>query len=1076
MMRNRLLLTLALLLIVAANPAKATHIAGAELVYSCSGNNLYHITLTMYRDCLNANPQAGYDDPLILYIFRGDGVVYNIYDLPAPINTPQVMPENWDACVGVPYNLCLQEGTYNLNVQLPPFPSGYNIGWTRCCRNNVISNLQAPDCEGITFLAKVPGSAIANCNSMPVFNNSPSLFLCANETYYFDYSATDVDGDSLVYSLSHPYAATNFQGLGTGANGAGGCGSPLWPSLSMSNPYNPMGPPPYDFVVFSPGHSAQNPFGPGGFANINPATGYLEAFPANTGIYVMAVSVKEYRNGFLLSENKRDFQFNVIACQPQGPPPVLSHDLSGLNTNGDTIIVAAGESFCYTFDVTDALLPSLIAVTPLSVSFGGNGGFPPPYATITVSGPNPPVTGTICWSPSCDYAGNLVPMIISARDVNDCPNYNIVFDTVWVRIIPPVSAPPVVAIDPGSLPTNGDTIVLDVQENFCFTFYVIDTLGDADLLGQCLLQDTLGNMLGQVHSVSTTVIGDTLFGTVCWETFCNYGRTYMFVVNGIDDSRCPPNNVSRDTIYLRVPSPYNPAPLLNSDIFQNPTNGDTILANVNESFCFQFSVLDTSGGVGELVTFDVTVLDQSGGQILNNPVTYSVFGTPDSISGEICWTPRCENVDQLITIIVRGDQENACDLHNYDRDTIYVRVDEPFKPVPLISHDLGPNFPGNEVIEVADDESFCYDFTLVDTVTPTHVVYTVEVLYANGAPFAGNPPVLTFTTQLDSLLQGTICWTVPCELADQEFMIVMSGRDTFDCRLSNTVHDTVVVQHTENPPSVLRFCNATVDTEDASITLSWDAQVESDVVGFVIYRRRDDEASFVVHDSLFTLTATSYVDAQAVDADAHSYCYRMTVIDRCGTQSPISEEMCTILLEANPVEYTADLDWTPFIGWGSGPVSYDIWRSAPISNGFPAALLASTDPNTLTYLDQGVNKARLCYRIIAISDGTGCASASQSNEACVNFPPTLFVPTAFTPNGDGLNDYFSSFGEFVESFQLDIYDRWGKLLFRSTDVTIGWNGNVEDLAVPEGVYVYKIEVTGYDGQVLRKEGSVTLIR
>ncbi len=1074
-MKKSILLVFVLLSLMAAQKSHASHIAGAELYYSCSGNNLYRITLKMYRDCLNANPGAVFDDPLILYIFRGDGTVYQTYDLNAPVNTPEIVPENWNSCVATPYDICVEVGTYNLNVQLPPLASGYNIAWTRCCRNNVISNFAAPQCEGLTFLAHVPGSALASCNSMPVFNNSPSIFLCANQPYYFDYSATDPDGDSLVYSLALPFTGTNFQGLGTGAQSLGGCTSNLPPSLSNTLPTNYMGPPPYQGVTYAPGYGPQNPFGPGGYANINPATGFLEAFPATNGIYVVAVSVKEYRNGALLSENKRDFQFHVIACIPQGPPPVLTHDLTGLNTINDTIIVNAGQSFCYTFDITDPVSPSVIAVTPLSVSFGGNGGFPPPYATITVSGPNPPVTGTVCWEPSCNYAGNLVPMIFSARDINDCPNYNIVFDTVWVRILPPISAPPVVAASVGSLPSNGDTLVLDVQQNFCFDFYVVDTLGGGSLIGQALLQDTSGNMLGQVQTVTTNIVGDTLFGTVCWETFCNFDRIYMFVIKGTDDARCPPNNVNRDTIYLRVTAPYNPAPLLTSDIFQNPTNGDTILANVNDNFCFDFIVRDTSNGIGENVSFSVLIFDQFGGLILNNPVTYSVFGNTDSIAGQICWTPRCPSVDQLITIVVQADQENACQQHNFDFDTIYVRVDEPIKPKPLISHDLGPNFPGNTEIEVGDDAQFCFDFQLLDTVVPTLVTYTLEVLYSNGQPFTGPAPVLTYTTQVDSLLQGTVCWTVPCELSNQQFMIVMTGRDTFDCRVSNTVHDTVLVRHTENPPSALTFCNASVGDDDAAIALTWQATVETDVVGFVIYRRRDDEASFVVLDSLFNLTATSYADA-SVQPDDHGYCYRMTVLDRCGTESLISDEICTVLLNANPVDYSSDLNWTPFVGWGVGPVGYEIWRSSPTVDGYPSTFLQSVSVNTLNFLDTEVNKARLCYRIHAISDGNGCADYSQSNEVCVNFPPTLFVPSAFTPNGDGLNDYFSSFGEFVETFNMDVFDRWGKLLFHSEEVTQGWDGMVNKQGAPEGVYVYKIRVVGYDGEVLEREGSVTLIR
>jgi gliding motility-associated-like protein len=157
-------------------------------------------------------------------------------------------------------------------------------------------------------------------------------------------------------------------------------------------------------------------------------------------------------------------------------------------------------------------------------------------------------------------------------------------------------------------------------------------------------------------------------------------------------------------------------------------------------------------------------------------------------------------------------------------------------------------------------------------------------------------------------------------------------------------------------------------------------------------------------------------------------------------------------------------------------LQYDIWRGAPIDGGFPSAPWETTSANELFFTDREASRARLCYRIFAINDGSGCADFSSSNETCVNFPPTLFVPTAFTPNGDGLNDYFSSFGEFVEFFQMDVYDRWGKLLFRSNDVHVGWDGTENGVVTPEGVYVYKVEVRGYEGTVMKKEGSVTLIR
>lgn len=1070
-MRYRLIAFIGLLFFGWVAPVHGTHIVGAELSYECLGGNDYQFELKMYRDCLNG--QAGFDNPLYLFIFTGSGALYTTHTINSLQSAVELIPENWDACVGSPQGFCVQEGIYRTIINLPPRADGYDVAWARCCRSGIVSNLAQPFCEGVTFLAHVPGAALATCNSMPSFDESPPLFLCAGETFNFDYSATDPDGDSLVYELSHPYNGQDMFGAGVG-NSQGGCG-PGQPPPTINPNGNQMGPPPYALVNFANGHSAANPLGPGSFMSINPNTGFLSAFPANPGVYVLAVSVKEYRNGVLLSENKRDFQFYVINCLPQNPPPVLTHDLGGLNTNGDTIFVEAGESFCYDFTVEDQTSPSTLEITPLSVSFGGNGGFPPPYATITTSGTNPPVTGTICWAPACDYIGEAVPMIISARDTNDCPNYNIVFDTIWVVVEPPVNAPPPVVHDLSQAPASiGDTIYVDVQTPYCFEFMVIDTIGGASLGAENILMDSAGTVLGQVQGVTTNVVGDTLFGEVCWESFCNYDFLYMFVTNGYDLNQCPPDNFSSDTIWVRVSRPYNPTPEIDSDINMNPTVGDTIIANVHDEFCFDFYIADTSISAGQGLQFDFDIYDISGGPAGGEVPSYFATTNGDSVIGNVCWTPRCINNERLFMIVLEGTQFNECMIMGMSYDTVYVRVVEPVKPPPLISHNLGATFPDNLNIDLADDEDFCFDFMLLDTVGPSFVDYYTEVYFSNGTPFTGSLPDVLITNRVDTLIEGEICWTVPCELADQSFKIRMIGTDTFDCFSGNTVYDSVFVNHTENPPSPVELCVATVELGDSAVLLRWLPNGESDGSGYLIERQREDEGTWTTLDTFWSYQDTVYMDP-TVQADDYSYCYSVSAIDRCGLISDRSNGMCTILLTGSRDEFTSDLNWGPHQGWLGGPLAYDIFRNSPVE-GSPEMLLVTLNSLTLQYYDREVDAPRLCYRTRAQAPNGQCGEESWSNEVCVEFPATLYVPNAFSPNGDGLNEIFSSFGEFEESFSMQIYDRWGKLLFATTDRRSGWDGKVGGQPQPEGVYVYRILAKGFDGKELRANGSVTLIR
>lgn len=1072
-MRKVLFLLLFSPLLALPHVANASHIVGAELNYRCLGNNNYRFTLTMYRDCLNGT--ADFDDPITLFVFEtNSGAQVNMWDVNLDPNTPEVQPENWDACVGTPYNICVEVGTYEVTLFLPPIPGGYNVAWARCCRNYAITNLAAPDCEGVTFLAHVPGSdQVSTCNSMPTFNNYPPTFLCAGMTLNFDHSATDLDGDSLVYEISNPYTSYNFQSIGAGAGAGGGCPVTLGPQVNVANP---MGPAPYQNVTFAPGHSYTNPFGTGSIS-INPTTGFLTATPLTNGIYVLAISVKEYRNGILLSENKRDFQFHVITCLTQDPPPLLSHDLSGLNSSGDTVFVPAAMPFCYEFTVDDTVAPSFITVTPVSVSFGGNGGFPAPYATLSTNGNVPPVTGTVCWKPHCFYVGQTVPMIIAVRDTNDCANYNIIFDTVYVHILPSPSIAPMVTHDLSGLNTNGDTILVDVQSPFCYEFAVIDTAGGGDITFENTLYEDIGVPANQVQTVTTWTNGDTLFGRVCWNGYCNFDRVYHFVTKGVDLNRCPPGNTSYDTVWIRIIAPQNPAPTLTTDLLANPMNNDTIIARVHENFCFDFDIVDTSSSPAwDSLAFSYLIEHHPSGAPTSASPSYFVTMNGDSLHGQICWTPRCPQVDNTFRIIIRATQYNLCYINASVYDTVYVHVIEPLKPPPAIGHQIGSQSPDNQNIFISDNETFCYDFELHDTLMPTYLTYDIRVEYLNGVPFTGSLPSLTYTNQLDSFVTGTICWEVPCELAGESFRIIAEGRDTFDCHPGNTVWDTVNIFHTENPPAKVNLCRITVLPGDASTELSWHQAGDPDPDHYRIYRRRDDEISFTLLDSTTSFSDTTWTDNTGLLADEFVYCYYVTTIDRCGLESATFDQSCTILLEGESEGYEAHLNWTPYIGWPAGVSSYDIEHRDGTLPGSPFANTANAANNVLEFDHRDIQYAITCYRVTANEQNPGCGVTSSSNEICLVFPSTLFLPNAFTPNGDGTNDFFVVPGEFLQYFHIAVYNRWGALIFESYDPNAGWDGKYKGNDVPEGSYVYRVEATGYDGQQHVSHSSVTVLR
>lgn len=284
--------------------ACATHIVGGEVYYRCLGGSNYQITMKVYRDCYNGVPPL--DNPGVLYIYTGNGVLYDsiwaspvITILPVIINTP---------CLGAPPTVCVEEGIYTYYATLPPSPLGYHLTYQRCCRNNTIVNLVSPGSQGSTYWQTVPSSSVVTCNSSPYFKNFPPIAICLGEQLVFDHSAIDLDGDSLVYELFQP-----FQG--------GSTGIPL---------PQPAAPPPYATVVYSGGYSYTYPIASSPAFAINPSTGLLTGTPTQVGQYVVGVNVKEYRNGVFIENHYRDFQFNVVQCEPT--VVASTPDLSSCNT------------------------------------------------------------------------------------------------------------------------------------------------------------------------------------------------------------------------------------------------------------------------------------------------------------------------------------------------------------------------------------------------------------------------------------------------------------------------------------------------------------------------------------------------------------------------------------------------------------------------------------------------------------------------------------------------------------------------------------------------------------------------
>lgn len=121
--------------------------------------------------------------------------------------------------------------------------------------------------------------------------------------------------------------------------------------------------------------------------------------------------------------------------------------------------------------------------------------------------------------------------------------------------------------------------------------------------------------------------------------------------------------------------------------------------------------------------------------------------------------------------------------------------------------------------------------------------------------------------------------------------------------------------------------------------------------------------------------------------------------------------------------------------------------------------------------DPGLHCVQLTVRNL---NDTTCKHQSY---ACLQITESrIAAPNAFTPNGDGVNDEFRVAYQSIATFEISIYDQWGRRVYQSTDITQGWDGNFHGKLASIGAYFYVIKAVGTDEEEYILKGDVNLIR
>lgn len=583
----------------------------------------------------------------------------------------------------------------------------------------------------------------------------------------------------------------------------------------------------------------------------------------------------------------------------------------------------------------------------------------------------------------------------------------------------PVNFPPSTAVNPSTNVGEGDTLRFYAGEQNCFTFTTTDINGVGIAPDQVTVT-AIGDIFGggtipaPNATFTSTVALSPITTTMCWQPNCNISSSGQFTIRSQDNNNCPGPNIEDKVFFYQILSGRATPPQVRC-VSVTGTNQITVTwENPPPSKLggFKSYILEKNSGNGWQTIATIT-------DSLNN--VYIDNAAIDANNISYCY--RLSTAKICPTYFVGEPGTGVC--------SILVTATQVTEVQALVT--WSPPYTGwsNPVYQVYAYENGGED--MIGSTTETSFLFT-------GCTFSGNFRIVT--------------------VAPNNFCTTYSG-------YSNGV-DLV-----DEVPKPVDICRATVMPFDRGNQIQWNQYISDDLKYYRLFRSKKAVNDFVKIFESNNPLDTVFNDT-TINVDETSYCYYIETADLCNNIHK-SVKHCVVNIQGNALDYYINLKWNAYLGWTPSPSRIELWRTL---DGVALELIATYDPSLTSFdeVAEDVTLPKYCYKLKAIRDVPEGCSETWSNEFCILFPPTAFYPNAFSPNRDGINDVFSPIGAFQQSFDLYIYDRWGRLIHHTQSIGGAWDGTKDGVPVPEGVYTYRVLITGYDGSASQRAGTVTLIR
>ena len=282
----------------------------------------------------------------------------------------------------------------------------------------------------------------------------------------------------------------------------------------------------------------------------------------------------------------------------------------------------------------------------------------------------------------------------------------------------------------------------------------------------------------------------------------------------------------------------------------------------------------------------------------------------------------------------------------------------------------------------------------------------------------------------------------------------------------------------QRPPDWINADQATINSE-GKVALSFTIDPLSEINHFSLERKTGPSGSYqIISQPVSVNGSVKYTDLQA-ETNVINY-YRLSAMNSCSLPVIVSNLASNIVLSSERSGDNITLSWNPYRNWLGTILSYKLFVST--GKGFEeyAVILSSDTTFILSYrqIMYDVTGNEVCFYLSAAetSNPYGVEGESKSSAACLTPTENITIPNVFTPNNDLKNDRFKPVLSFTPvEYNFIISNRQGKVLFETRDYLEDWDGSLNGVPQPQGVYLWFLKVTTPTGKKISRTGTVTII-